>query len=62
MLDARPGDMIVLFYEEFENAIQMITKFKKEQEETNLIIETSFKSTRVDLKDISDSPLSQPFE
>ncbi|HEY5586451.1 MAG TPA: cyanophycin synthetase [Ruminiclostridium sp.] len=62
MLDARPGDMIVLFYEEFEQAIQMITKFKKEQEETNLIIENSLNSSSVDLKDISNSSLSQHFE
>jgi len=44
MLDAQPGDLIVLFYEEFDPAVQLITKFKKEQEEVNYVIEGSLKS------------------
>jgi len=53
MLDAQPGDMIVLFYEEFETVLQMITKFSKEQEETNLAIENSLNASNVNLKDFS---------
>lgn len=49
MLDARPGDMIVLFYEELEPAIQVITKFKMEQEKTNFIIEKSMSARQVEL-------------
>lgn len=41
MLDAQPGDIIVMFYEEFEPAIRMITKFKLEQEATNRVIKNS---------------------
>ncbi|MHB8064028.1 MAG: cyanophycin synthetase [Ruminiclostridium sp.] len=57
MLDARPGDMIALFYEELEPAIQMIANFKKEQETTNLIIENSLISNKVNLKEIASSTL-----
>lgn len=32
MLDAQPGDLIVLFYEEFEPAVELINKFKLEFE------------------------------
>jgi cyanophycin synthetase len=49
MLDARPGDMIVLFYEELEPAIQVITKFKMEQEKTNFIIENSMSERQIEL-------------
>jgi len=52
MLDARPGDLIALFYEELDPVIQMITKFKKEQETTNLLIENSLKANKVDLNEI----------
>ena len=41
MLDAQPGDLIALFYEEFDPAVQLITKFRKEQEEVNLVIQNS---------------------
>ena len=44
MLDAQPGDLIVLFYEEFDPAVQMITKFKKEQDEVNHVLEDSLRS------------------
>ncbi len=57
MLDARPGDMIALFYEELEPVIQVITKFKKEQEETNLIIENSLNASKVRIDDMESSPL-----
>ena len=52
MLDARPGDLIALFYEELDPVIHMITKFKKEQETTNLLIENSLKANKVDLNEI----------
>ncbi len=48
MLDAQPGDLIALFYEELEPAVQLITKFKAEQEEVNQVLENS-------LPDIADS-------
>lgn len=57
MLDARPGDMIALFYEELEPAIQIITKFKKEQETTNLIIENSLNASKVSLQDMTSLSL-----
>jgi cyanophycin synthetase len=57
MLDARPGDMIALFYEELEPAIQMITKFKTEQESTNLIIENSLNASNTHVKEMKDSSL-----
>lgn len=41
MLDAQPGDLIVLFYEELDPAVRLITKMKNEQEETNKLIENS---------------------
>lgn len=41
MLDAQPGDMIALFYEEFEPAVQVIKKFKNEQESSDLIFKNS---------------------
>lgn len=43
MLDAQPGDLIALFYEEFDPAVQMIGKFKKELEEVNQVLEGSLK-------------------
>lgn len=43
MLDAQPGDLIALFYEEFDPAVQIITKFKREQEEANQLIQDSLK-------------------
>jgi len=55
MLDARPGDMIAMFYEELEPAIQMITKFRKEQETTNLLIESSLNASKVNLKEMTSS-------
>ncbi len=41
MLDAQPGDLIALFYEEFEPAIHVINRFKKEQEHANELLEGS---------------------
>lgn len=41
MLDAQPGDLIILFYEEFDPAVRLIAKMKQEQEETNKLIENS---------------------
>lgn len=49
MLDARPGDIITLFFEELDAAIQVITKFKQEQETTDLIIESSLNAKGVKL-------------
>ena len=54
MLDARPGDMIALFYEELEPAIQVISKFKMEQEKTNLIIENSLSASKVELHNVTN--------
>ncbi|MDF2987586.1 MAG: cyanophycin synthetase [Eubacterium sp.] len=48
MLDAQPGDLIALFYEEFDPAVQMITKFIKEQEAVNEAIENSLKDIAVE--------------
>lgn len=45
MLDAQPGDLIAMFYEEFDPAIQVINRFKKEQEHANEILEGSFNTT-----------------
>lgn len=53
MLDAQPGDLIVLFYEEFDPAVQVITKFKQEQEAANELIKKSLNTDIVDLKDLS---------
>lgn len=44
MLDAQPGDLIALFYEEFDPAIQVINRFKKEQEHANKLLENSLNS------------------
>ena len=49
MLDARPGDMIALFFEELDAAIQVIMKFKQEQETTDFIIESNLNTNKVDL-------------
>ncbi|OPX45615.1 cyanophycin synthetase [Ruminiclostridium hungatei] len=43
MLDAQPGDLIALFYEELDPAVQMIGKFKKELDEVNHVLESSLK-------------------
>jgi cyanophycin synthetase len=53
MLDAQPGDMIVMFYEEFEPVIQLIQGFMKEQEATSQIIEGSLKTNKLELQNIS---------
>lgn len=34
MLDAQPGDLIIMLYEEFDPAVELINKFKKELEQT----------------------------
>lgn len=34
ILDAQPGDLIILFYEEFEPAVELVQKMKKELEQT----------------------------
>ncbi len=52
MLDARPGDMIALFYEELEPVIQMITKIKKEQETTSQLIDNNLIVNIVQTKDM----------
>ncbi|MDF2524461.1 MAG: cphA, partial [Clostridiales bacterium] len=36
MLDAQPGDLIIMFYEEFEPAIDLINKFKLELEQNSI--------------------------
>jgi cyanophycin synthetase len=36
ILDAKPGDLIVMFYEEFEQALEVIEKFKREIEQNEL--------------------------
>lgn len=36
MLDAQPGDLIVMFYEKFEPAIELINKFRHELEQNDL--------------------------
>jgi cyanophycin synthetase len=45
ILDAQPGDLIVMLYEEFEPAVELITKLKQELEQstidTELIMEES---------------------
>lgn len=51
MLDAQPGDLIALFYEEFEPARQVILKFMQEQDTVNDIIENSLSASIVELKD-----------
>ena len=53
MLDAQPGDMIVLFYEEFDPVVQVILKFKKEQEAANQIIADSLiNASKVNLENV----------
>ncbi|PYG89163.1 cyanophycin synthetase [Ruminiclostridium sufflavum DSM 19573] len=49
MLDARPGDMIALFFEELDKAIQLISKFKQEQESTDFIIRNSINTGKADV-------------
>lgn len=49
MLDARPGDMIALFFEELDAAIQVIMKFRKEQETTDFIIQSNLNVVEVNL-------------
>ena len=39
MLDAQPGDLIVMMYEEFEAAVEMIQKFKEEMEASEVQVE-----------------------
>ncbi len=56
MLDARPGDIITLFFEELDEAIQVIMKFKKEQETTDLLLESSLKTRNADFKSKINSP------
>lgn len=36
MLDAQPGDLVIMFYEDFEPAVELITRFKKELEENSI--------------------------
>lgn len=38
ILDAKPGDLIVMFYEELEPALEMVTKFKKELEKDTVMM------------------------
>lgn len=51
MLDARPGDLIALFFEELDEAIQVIMKFKQEQESTEFVIQNNLNTTEVTLID-----------
>lgn len=51
MLDAQPGDLIAMFYEEFDPAVQLIANFKKEQESANQIIENSLSNKIVEMND-----------
>lgn len=37
ILDGQPGDLIIMFYEEFEPAVELIEKFKSEISETMLV-------------------------
>ncbi len=53
MLDGQPGDLIALFYEEFDPAVQVITKFKKEQEEVNQVLEDSLKDMTKDKTEVA---------
>jgi cyanophycin synthetase len=41
MLDAQPGDLIILFYEQLDAALQVISKFKNEQETASKVLEAS---------------------
>ena len=36
MLDAQPGDLIIMFYEEFELAVELINRFKQELEQNSI--------------------------
>lgn len=56
MLDAQPGDLIALFYEEFDPAVQLITKFKKEQEEVSRVLENSLKEISNDRQGADSDP------
>jgi len=37
MLEAKPGDLIVMLYEEFDQAVCLINRFKKEMEENQIV-------------------------
>lgn len=41
MLDAQPGDLIILFYEQLDAALQVISKFRSEQEAAGKFLEAS---------------------
>lgn len=53
MLDAQPGDLIALFYEEFDPAIQVINRFKKEQEHANQLLESSLNTAIENIREFS---------
>lgn len=53
MLDAQPGDLIALFYEEFDPAIQVINRFKQEQEHANKLLEGSLNASIKNMEQFS---------
>lgn len=53
MLDAQPGDLIALFYEEFDPAIQVINRFRKEQEQVSQMIENSLSTALENMREFS---------
>ena len=46
MLDAQPGDLIIMFYEEFEPALQLVNRFKHELEASDINAQSIIEANR----------------